>query len=59
MRMGVELPTPVDREEARERLGLGSGLILASFGLVTPEKQIAPARSWPRVGAGPFGRELS
>jgi glycosyltransferase involved in cell wall biosynthesis len=41
VRMGVELPRPVPREEARQRLGLGSGWILASFGLVTPEKRIS------------------
>ncbi len=40
IRMGVVLPTPVERSEARRRLGLGDGLILASFGLVTPEKRI-------------------
>lgn len=43
VRMGVELPALVDRGEARRRLGLGPGLLLASFGLVTPEKQISVA----------------
>ena len=43
VRMGIELPDPVPREEARRRLGLGPGLILSSFGLVTPEKRIAMA----------------
>jgi len=40
VRMGVPLPKPVTREEARKRLGLEDGLVLASFGLVTPEKRI-------------------
>jgi glycosyltransferase involved in cell wall biosynthesis len=38
--MGIEIPEAVDRKKARRRLGLSSGLILASFGLVTPEKRI-------------------
>jgi glycosyltransferase involved in cell wall biosynthesis len=41
VRMGMELPLQVEREEARKRLGLGKGLILSSFGLVTPEKRIS------------------
>ena len=43
IRMGMSLPTPVTREEARRRLGLPGGLLLASFGLVTPEKRIPTA----------------
>ncbi len=45
VRMGVELPAPVAREEARRRLGLGPGLIIASLGWVTPEKRISHALS--------------
>jgi glycosyltransferase involved in cell wall biosynthesis len=41
VRMGIELPDEVDRKKARRRLGLSSRLILASFGLVTPEKRIS------------------
>jgi len=41
VRMGVALPSIVPRDEARRRLGLPRDeLILASFGLVTPEKRI-------------------
>ena len=43
IRMGVALPTPVDKSEARRKLGLKDGLMLASFGLVTPEKRIVTA----------------
>jgi glycosyltransferase involved in cell wall biosynthesis len=43
VRMGIEIPEAVDRKKARRRLGLSSGLILASFGLVTPEKRITTA----------------
>jgi glycosyltransferase involved in cell wall biosynthesis len=43
VRMGIELPELVSRQEARQRLGLGKGSILASFGLVTPEKRISMA----------------
>jgi glycosyltransferase involved in cell wall biosynthesis len=44
VRMGVPLPSQVPREAARERLGLPRDeLILASFGLVTPEKRISTA----------------
>ena len=43
IRMGVALPTPVDKSEARRKLGLKGGLLLASFGLVTPEKRIITA----------------
>ena len=44
VRMGVPLPTLVPREDARLRLGLPrEELILASFGLVTPEKRISTA----------------
>lgn len=44
IRMGIALPDPVSREEARARLGLSpTGWILASFGLVTPEKRISTA----------------
>jgi glycosyltransferase involved in cell wall biosynthesis len=51
--MGVPLPSLVSREEARRRLGLPQGeLILASFGLVTPEKRISTAmRALRRLGA--------
>jgi glycosyltransferase involved in cell wall biosynthesis len=42
IRMGTPLPPLVAREEARKRLGLpASELLLASFGLVTPEKRIS------------------
>jgi len=42
VRMGVSLPSMVPRDEARRRLGLASDdLLLASFGLVTPEKRIS------------------
>jgi len=43
IRMGIETPLPVAPEEARGRLGLAPGLILASFGLITPEKRIDTA----------------
>jgi glycosyltransferase involved in cell wall biosynthesis len=43
VRMGIELPEVVSREEARRQLGLGRGTILASFGLITPEKRISTA----------------
>ena len=43
VRMGISPPDVVDREKARERLGLPDGLLLASFGLVTPEKRIGTA----------------
>jgi len=44
VRMGVPLPSLVPRDEARRQLGLPPGeLILASFGLVTPEKRISTA----------------
>ena len=43
VRMGMPLPIPMSREEARKKLGLGDGLLLASFGLVTPEKRIGMA----------------
>jgi glycosyltransferase involved in cell wall biosynthesis len=44
VRMGVPQPELVCREEARRRLGLPQeGLVLASFGLVTPEKRISTA----------------
>jgi glycosyltransferase involved in cell wall biosynthesis len=53
VRMGVPLPSIVPREEARRRLGLSRNeLILASFGLVTPEKRISTAiRALARLGA--------
>jgi glycosyltransferase involved in cell wall biosynthesis len=44
VRMGVPLPDLVPRDEARRRLGLPrDGLLLTSFGLVTPEKRISTA----------------
>jgi glycosyltransferase involved in cell wall biosynthesis len=44
IRMGIPLPPIVSREEARKKLGLPrEGLLLASFGLVTPEKRIPVA----------------
>lgn len=43
VRMGIALPEPVAREEARRRLGLGKGFLMASFGLITPEKRIPAA----------------
>ncbi len=43
VRMGIALPELVSREKARQRLGLGPETILASFGLVTPEKRISIA----------------
>jgi len=44
VRMGVPLPSLVPREDARRRLGLKRDeLLLASFGLVTPEKRISTA----------------
>lgn len=53
VRMGVPLPSLVSRDEARARLGLPRDeLILASFGLVTPEKRISTAiRALARLGA--------
>ncbi|HEY7818843.1 MAG TPA: glycosyltransferase, partial [Vicinamibacteria bacterium] len=42
IRMGTPRPPIVPRDEARRRLGLPAGaLLLASFGLVTPEKRIS------------------
>ncbi len=50
VRMGITLPELPPREEARRRLGLGKETILASFGLVTPEKRISVAlRSMRRL----------
>ena len=43
VRMGIAAPEVVSREEARQRLGLGKKTVLASFGLVTPEKRISIA----------------
>ena len=52
VRMGISPPDVVDREKAREHLGLPDGLLLASFGLVTPEKRISMAlRALVRVRA--------
>jgi glycosyltransferase involved in cell wall biosynthesis len=53
VRMGVPLPGLVSREEARRRLGLSQdGLVLASFGLVTPEKRISTTlRALARLAA--------
>ena len=46
VRMGVPLPSIVPRDEARRRLGLSADdLLIASFGLVTPEKRISAAIS--------------
>jgi glycosyltransferase involved in cell wall biosynthesis len=50
VRMGIEAPEVVTRDQARRKLGLGRGTILASFGLVTPEKRITMAlRSLKRL----------
>ena len=43
VRMGMPLPILMSREKARKKLGLDDGLLLASFGLVTPEKRIGMA----------------
>jgi glycosyltransferase involved in cell wall biosynthesis len=44
IRMGVSLPESVPRDEARKTLGLRTDeIVLASFGLVTPEKRISTA----------------
>lgn len=46
VRMGIAAPELVDTDVARVRLGLevpDGGLVLASFGLVTPEKRIGTA----------------
>ena len=43
VRMPPPPPPLVDVEDARARLGLPDGLLLASFGLVTPEKRIGVA----------------
>jgi glycosyltransferase involved in cell wall biosynthesis len=44
VRMGIPLPRVVSREEARTRLGIPlDELLIASFGLVTPEKRIPTA----------------
>ena len=43
VRMGIELPDVVSRQEARRQLGLGKETVLASFGLVTPEKRVSIA----------------
>ena len=43
VRMGMPLPGLMSREKARKKLGLDDGLLLASFGLVTPEKRIGMA----------------
>jgi glycosyltransferase involved in cell wall biosynthesis len=53
VRMGIPIPPIVSREEARRRLGLPrDGLVLASFGLVTPEKRISTAlRALVRLSA--------
>lgn len=41
VRMGIESPDPIPRQQARKALGLGdSSFLLASFGWVTPEKRI-------------------
>ena len=45
IRMGMPLPTPVPREDARRKLGISQSddILLMSFGLVTPEKRISTA----------------
>ena len=53
VRMGIEIPPLVSREEARARLGLSrlfglfawgeTSVLIASSGLVTPEKQVSTA----------------
>lgn len=44
IRMGIPLPALVSREQARRRLGIPpESLLIASFGLVTPEKRIGTA----------------
>ena len=43
VRMGIELPEVVSRDEARLQLGLGKQIVMASFGLVSPEKRISIA----------------
>ena len=43
VRMGIDTPALVERDDARRQLGLGDELLLASFGLVTPEKRITMA----------------
>src|SRR3989304_4969185 len=43
VRMGMTLPEIIPRQKARQQLGLGTETILASFGLVTPEKRISMA----------------
>ena len=43
VRMGIELADVVSRDEARQQLSLGKETVLASFGLVTPEKRISIA----------------
>ncbi len=43
VRMGIELPEVVSRDEARLQLGLGKQIVTASFGLVSPEKRISIA----------------
>lgn len=40
VRMGIPAPGLVETKDARARLGLPDGVLLASFGLVTPEKRI-------------------
>lgn len=40
VRMGIPAPAPVSREQARKKLDLPDKLLLASFGLITPEKRI-------------------
>jgi glycosyltransferase involved in cell wall biosynthesis len=54
VRMGVALPSIVPRDEARRRLGLPPDeILLASFGLVTPEKRISTSiRALARLKAG-------
>jgi glycosyltransferase involved in cell wall biosynthesis len=51
--MGVPLPELVPRDQARKALGLPrDGILLSSFGLVTPEKRISTAlRALARLGA--------
>ena len=43
VRVGIEPPEIIPRQKARQQLSLGRETILASFGLVTPEKRVPMA----------------